>query len=86
MSSSSSKSKGFVHYFRTGVRFSERLTKNLITQLKWIYKTSRNLHRKLLLLHSVPHQSLPFVYGLVVVVIMAVVIIPVFVWALIKSI
>lgn len=86
MSSDSSKSKGFVHYFRAGINFSERLVKNFIIQGKWIFKSSRNLHRWLLSLHSTPHQSLPFVYGFVVIIVMMILIIPVFMWALIKSI
>ena len=83
---SSNSPKGFVHYFRAGIRFSERLIKNIFIQIKWIFKASRNLHRKLLSLHTTPHQSLPFVYGLVVALVMMILIIPVFMWALIKSI
>lgn len=86
MSTSSSKSKGFVHYFRAGVRFSERLIKNIFIQIGWIIKTSGKLHRWLLSLHTTPHESLPFVYGFVVVVIMMIIIIPVLGWAFIKSI
>lgn len=86
MSSNTNSSKGFVHYFRAGIKFSERLVKNLFIQIKWIFKASRDLHRKLLSLHTTPHQSLPFVYGFVVIIVMVILIIPVFMWALIKSI
>lgn len=86
MSSKTNSSKGFVHYFRAGIRFSERLIKNIFIQIKWIFKASKDLHRKLLSLHTTPHQSLPFVYGFVVIIVMMILIIPVFMWALIKSI
>ena len=85
MSTSTSK-KGFVHHFRSGVHFSERLVKNLIIQGKWIFRSSGKLHRWLLSLHRTPHQSLLFVYGLVVAVVIMIIIIPVFGWAVIKSI
>ncbi|MEI8270651.1 MAG: hypothetical protein WCG45_04730 [bacterium] len=78
--------KGFVHHFRAGVHFSERLVKNLIIQIKWIFSFRRKLHRKLLSFHSTPHQSLHFVYGLFVGMIIMIIIIPVFGWAFIKSI
>ena len=83
---SSGSSKGFVYYFRAGIHFSERLVKNLIIQGKWIFKSSEKLHRRLLSLHMAPHQSLPFVYGLVVALVMIIIIVPVFGWAIIKSI
>ena len=86
MSSNSISSKGFIHYFRSGVKFSERLVKNLFIQIKWIFKTSKKLHGKLLSLHTSPHSSLHFIYGFLVVVIMMILIFPVFLWALIKSI
>ena len=86
MSTTSSSKKGFVHYFRAGIHFSERLVKNLIIQGKWIFKSSGRLHRWLLSLHRAPHQSLPFVYGLVVALVMMIIIVPVFGWAIIKSI
>ncbi len=86
MSAVSYSKKGFVHHFRSGVHFSERLVKNFIIQGKWIFKSSGKLHRWLLSLHRTPHQSLSFVYGLIVVIIMMTIIIPVFTWALIKSI
>lgn len=83
---SSEKSKGFIHYFRAGVKFSERLVKNLIIQIKWIWRTSKKLHGWLLSLHTTPHPSLPFVYGVVVAFITAIISIPIFLWAVIKSI
>jgi hypothetical protein len=82
----STKSKGFVHYFRAGIHFSERLFKNLVIQGKWIFKSSGKIHRWLLSFHSTPHESLTYIYGLVVVVIMMIIIMPVLGWAIIKSI
>ncbi len=86
MSSSTKSSKGFIYFFRAGIRFSERLVKNIFIQIKWIFKSSKNLHRWLLSLPSTPNQLLPYVYGFVVAGIMMIIIIPLFGWAFIKSI
>jgi hypothetical protein len=84
---SSEPKKGFIHYFRAGVKFSERFVKNLIIQIKWIWETSKKLHGWLLSLHPIPrHYSLPWVYGVVVAFCMMIITIPIFIWAMIKSI
>lgn len=47
MSSTTKKSsgKGVIGYFRYGINFIERFFRNITSQVKWLFETSKSIHK-----------------------------------------
>ena len=80
--------KGAIGWFRSGIRFSERLFKNLATQLGWL---SRSLRQNWNSVHSWRVSkgydiSLEYVLNFIIALFYGFVVLPfILLWALLKS-
>ncbi len=76
MSSSTTKSsgKGAISYFRYGINFSERFLRNLISQVKWLFKTSKSSYNSFTNFYNLqfgnpPHIIVSVITGIVIAII-----------------
>lgn len=79
----------FLKGFRSGIRFSERLAKNLSTQLKWWYKKVKNNCNSIHIwrVSNGYHPSIDYIFGMIIVLFFIFMILPfIILWALLKSI
>jgi hypothetical protein len=75
--------------FRSGIRFSERLFKNLPIQLKWWYRQIKNNCDSIHLwrVRNTYHISIDYILGVIIILFYIFVILPfILLWALLKSI
>jgi hypothetical protein len=78
--------KSGLEEFRAGVRFSERLLKNINLQIKWIKKSMKNLYDKFLSQNGSPSEGLRLIYILFLALITILILPILLVWAIVKSI
>jgi hypothetical protein len=86
---SDKKGSGFLKAFRYGVKFSERAVKNIISQIKWIWKTNKNWLTNLRTWRTSNgyHPSVEYSLGTVIIIFSILFLLPFLsFWALIKSI
>jgi hypothetical protein len=78
--------KSGLEEFRAGVRFSERLLKNINLQIKWIKKSMKNLYDKFLSQNGSHSEGLRLIYILFLALITILILPILLVWAIVKSI
>ena len=82
-------SKGFIGWFRSGIRFTERLFKNFTIQIKWWWRSQKDkcstVHAWRTRNHY--HPSIEYAIGIVIILFYILVILPfILIWVLLKSI
>ncbi len=88
--SKKSSGKSLISYFRSGIRFIERLVKNISIQLKWWWKSmDKNCNRiDLWAVKNMVHPTIKYTIGICMIIFIYVpMVLPIImIWAVIKSI